>query len=85
MITSNTLEMKTLPCKSCQSNRQRNFPSEMAVHLPFVLGTATEPHEMIFPELLICLDCGFTEFLLPVSSLHRLSTTGSAPSVSTQL
>jgi hypothetical protein len=61
-----------LSCRACQSSRQRKLHSEVAIHPPFLLDTPL-PHEMVFPELLICLDCGFTEFSIPASSLDRLA------------
>jgi hypothetical protein len=61
-----------MPCRLCQSTNQRSFPSEVAVHPPSNPETLSMPHLLIYPHLLVCLDCGFTEFSIPDESLHQL-------------
>ena len=63
-------------CKSCHSNNQKPFTSEICVHL----SGLTDPEAtavFVFPALLVCLDCGFSEFSIPESEL-RLLTKGVA-------
>jgi hypothetical protein len=67
------LSEEPMACKSCESVDQRILPSEIAVHLPFVLGTPAAPHELVYSYLLVCLDCGFTEFVVPDDVRHRLT------------
>jgi hypothetical protein len=58
-------------CKSCGSKWCREFPSEVAIHFPFVKDLG-EPHVMVFPLLSICLTCGFAEFKVPQPELDQL-------------
>lgn len=60
-----------MPCKSCQSARQREFVAETNIHFPGKENLTT-PTVWVFPKLLICLDCGFTEFFVPRAELHKL-------------
>jgi hypothetical protein len=58
-------------CQSCQSKRQSNFNGEIAIHFPGRKGL-DKPIVLVFPRLLVCLDCGFTEFSIPKAELQRL-------------
>jgi predicted nucleic-acid-binding Zn-ribbon protein len=60
-----------MPCKSCGSENLGRFPSEIAIHLSG-LKNISEPHVWVFPELLVCLNCGFAEFAVPETDLRRL-------------
>ena len=60
-----------MSCKACHSLQQRNFPSEISMHFPGFKNLATPP-VLVFPSLLVCLDCGFTEFSLEEWELVRL-------------
>jgi hypothetical protein len=62
-----------MACKSCHSDTQRLFPSEIAVHFPSGLDTLNKGQILIFPRLLVCLNCGFTEFLFPEADLRQLN------------
>src|SRR5207302_834461 len=57
-----------MSCKSCKSENQSRLATEIAIHLP---GLNT-PHLFLYPRLLVCLDCGFTEFSIPEAELRRL-------------
>ncbi len=61
-----------MSCKSCQSVQQSNFKAEIAIHFPG-LKDLDKPHVLIFPELLVCLDCGFTEFSIDETELQGLA------------
>jgi hypothetical protein len=67
-----------MSCKSCQSERQSNLAGEIAIHFPGLKGLEVPP-VWAFPKLVVCLDCGFTEFLIPESELQLL-TKGAAAS-----
>jgi hypothetical protein len=58
-------------CRSCQSSNQSTFNGETAIHFPGREGLE-RPIVWVFPRLLICLNCGFTEFVVPEAELRRL-------------
>lgn len=60
-----------MACKQCQSNRQRRFPTEMNIHFPGREGL-NQPTVWVFPEITVCTDCGFAEFLVPTAELGKL-------------
>jgi hypothetical protein len=53
-----------MACKSCHSVNQKAYPSEINIHPPHSLQNLDKPTLMAFPTLLICLNCGYTEFAL---------------------
>ena len=55
------------------------FASEISVHI-VGLENVDKPTVMVFPKLLTCIDCGFTEFRMPEKEL-RLLTKGPASDV----
>jgi hypothetical protein len=59
-------------CKSCQSYNQRNFNGEIAIHLPGLDGL-DKPLVWVFPKLVVCLNCGFTEFSILGTELRQLA------------
>jgi hypothetical protein len=60
-----------MSCKSCQSENQRTLNGEVAIHFPGLNGL-DKPILWVFPKLLVCLNCGFTEFEIPKAELRRL-------------
>jgi hypothetical protein len=60
-----------MSCKSCKSESQSIFNAEIGVHLPGRNGL-DKPLVLVFPKLLVCLDCGFTEFIVPETELRIL-------------
>jgi hypothetical protein len=58
-------------CKSCNSQNHRRFSSEINVHFPG-LQNLDRPPVFVFPKLLVCMDCGFTEFDIPEGELLLL-------------
>jgi hypothetical protein len=61
-----------MPCKSCGSITQNKFIAEMGIRSPG-LKNIDSPVAWVFPELAICLDCGFAEFIVPEAELRRLA------------
>jgi len=57
-----------MSCKSCQSGCQTNFNGELAIHFSGLKGL-DKPIVWLFPKLVVCLDCGFTEFVVPDGEL----------------
>jgi predicted nucleic-acid-binding Zn-ribbon protein len=66
-----------MPCKSCGSENLGKFTGEIAIHFSG-LKNMNKPHIFfVFPELVVCLNCGFSEFAVPETEL-RLLTKGRA-------
>ena len=61
-----------MSCKSCQSEHQSNLNGEIGVHFPGLQGL-DKPIVLVYPKLVVCLDCGFTEFAIPEIELRRLA------------
>lgn len=53
-----------MSCKECQSDKQRTFTSELAIHFSGLEGL-DKPIVWVFPKLVVCLHCGFAEFAVP--------------------
>ena len=56
---------------SCQPANRSTFNGEIAIHFPGLEGL-DKPIVWVFPKLLVCMNCGFTEFVLPEAELQRL-------------
>jgi len=61
-----------MPCKSCGSTNQRKFTAEMGIHFPG-LQNLDKPVVWVFPEIVVCLDCGTSEFAVPEEELRQLA------------
>ena len=59
-------------CKSCSSDNSLRFSAEINVHFSGWEGLK-RPGVFIFPKLLVCMDCGFTEFAIPERELAGLA------------
>jgi hypothetical protein len=57
-----------MSCKSCLSEHQSNLNGEVAIHFPGLKGLE-KPIVWVFPKLVVCLDCGLTEFTVPEREL----------------
>jgi hypothetical protein len=60
-----------MACNSCGSVNQGKFLSEVAIHFPGLRNAGKKP-VLVFPELLVCLSCGKTEFTVPKAELDLL-------------
>lgn len=69
IIHLQTAKRVVMSCISCASSNQSRFATEIAIHLPGL----TTPHVFVFPMVVVCLDCGFTEFSIPESDLRLLA------------
>lgn len=65
-----------LHCLVCGSEDVRNFTAEALIHLPG-FKNLDKPGVLVFPTLLICLDCGMAQFVVPDAELRRLAGHGS--------
>jgi hypothetical protein len=61
-----------MSCKVCQSDNQTQFPSELCIHFPGGLEALDKGCVMVFPRLLVCLNCGFAECSIPEAELQVL-------------
>jgi len=66
-----------MPCKACGSVNQRKFTGEMGIHFPG-LKNINKPVLWVFPELVVCLDCGTAEFTVSEAELRQLAEGGAA-------
>jgi hypothetical protein len=77
----NVLERECVPisgvggrmsCRSCGSVSQSKFMGEIGIHFPG-LKNIDKPIVWVFPEIVVCLDCGTAEFAVPEAELRRLA------------
>ena len=61
------------PCTSCQSDNMKTFNGEIAIHFCGLEGL-DKPIVWVFPKLTVCLNCGFTQFVVPARELRVLET-----------
>ncbi len=60
-----------MTCRSCGSQNQTEFGGEINIHFPG-LKNLDKTAVFLFPKLLVCLDCGFTEFTIMKTDLRLL-------------
>lgn len=70
-------------CALCQSSNQAEFTTEMMIHFRG-LRKLTDPGVLVFPKVLVCLNCGFSRFTTPRTDLARLAGDNLRAEVSTQ-
>jgi hypothetical protein len=66
-------------CKPCGSLNQSKFTAEIGIHFPG-LKNIDKPVVWVFPELVVCLDCGIAEFAVPEAELGLLAKGDAAAS-----
>ena len=70
-----------MPCvmqsRSCSSSNQTHFGSEIMIHFSG-LQNLDKPAVWVFPKILVCLDCGFAESIIPATELRLLEQGGAA-------
>ena len=59
-------------CSSCGSSNQAEFTAEMLIHSGG-LKNLDKPGVWLFPELLVCLECGFAQATIPAYELAQLA------------
>jgi predicted nucleic-acid-binding Zn-ribbon protein len=62
---------EAMACKKCSSENQSTLNGEVAVHFPGLKGL-DKPIVWVYPKLLVCMNCGFTEFAVPETELRWL-------------
>jgi hypothetical protein len=68
-----------MPCKSCGSVNQKKFSAEMGIHF-LELKDIEKPVVWVFPEVVVCFNCGMAEFSVPKDELRQLEQSDSASS-----
>jgi hypothetical protein len=61
-------------CPSCSSKNQRKMNAEVALHFTGLQGL-DKPIVWAFPEVFVCLNCGFVVFKLADAPLKELGET----------
>jgi hypothetical protein len=61
-----------MACNSCGSVDQGKFTSEVDIHFPGLNNVNKSP-VLVYPELLVCLNCGKAEFTVPKDELALLA------------
>jgi hypothetical protein len=62
-----------MSCSFCASGNLAKLAAEINIHL-LGLKNLDKPSVLIFPMLLVCLDCGFSQFTVPDAKLGLLAT-----------
>jgi hypothetical protein len=62
-----------MSCPACASCNQVEFSAEMIVHLGG-LRNLDKSGVVLFPTLLICVSCGFSQFTVPKAELALLAS-----------
>jgi hypothetical protein len=66
-----------MSCSLCSSTNESEFTAEMMIHFGG-LKHLENPGVLIYPEMLVCLDCGSTRFRIAETDLSLLKQ-GNAP------
>ncbi len=59
-------------CPQCASETQEEFPAEINIHFSG-LRNIDRPGLLVFPKLLVCLECGYSRFTTPEPELAVLA------------
>jgi len=60
-----------MPCKICASANLQHLTGELTASLPSMKNLNVSPI-YLSQEILVCLDCGFAELLVPPAELQQL-------------
>jgi len=58
-------------CPRCPSDKLTKFNAEISIHFPGWRGL-DKPTVLVFPQLDVCLKCGFAEFHIREGELRKL-------------
>ena len=61
-----------MSCPTCRSENQMEFSAEMLVHLGGIKNL-DKSGVVLFPKVLVCLACGFSQFTVPKTELALLA------------
>ena len=65
-----------MSCPSCASSRQAEFAAEVNIHFRGIKNL-DQPGVLVFPKVLVCMDCGFSRFGVQDGELARLAAVAS--------
>jgi hypothetical protein len=60
-----------MSCKNCASDNLQNLKGELNASFPDMKNLAVSPI-YVCQEILVCLDCGFTELRLAAAELQQI-------------
>lgn len=60
-----------MACRRCGSQLKQGFDAELTASLPHMKGMKLSPI-YASQQILVCLDCGFTELSIPAPELDRV-------------
>jgi len=60
-----------MACKSCGSEKQQYFSGELSVAFPAIEKLNRAPVYVV-QRILVCLNCGYTELIIPMADLAQL-------------
>ena len=70
-----------MSCALCASVNEAEFTAEMMIHFSG-LRNIDRPGVLVFPKVLVCLDCGFSRFTVAEKELALLA--GDTPTMKPQ-
>jgi hypothetical protein len=62
-----------MSCPACRSDNQMDFSAEMIIHHDG-LKNLDKSGALLFPKLLVCVDCGFSQLTIPKPALALLAS-----------
>jgi hypothetical protein len=60
-----------MSCPFCGSGNQAKFTAELLIHFSG-LKNLDKPAVLVFPEFLVCLNCGDSHFTVPAKELASI-------------
>ena len=60
-----------MACKSCGSEKQQYFSGELSVAFLAIEKLKQSPVYVV-QKILVCLDCGYTELIVPTPELDQI-------------
>ena len=60
-----------MSCQLCNSETVRDYTAEINIHFPGMKGLDI-PTIWVFPTILVCINCGTTQFAIPDADLKIL-------------
>jgi hypothetical protein len=68
-----TLPSEAWSCPFCSSSRKMKFNGEVCLHFVGGLESLNKPLVWVYPETVVCVDCGLAQFYVPDSELRTLN------------